>query len=68
MDGLEKADLQTPSRGKLRFIVNLQIVRDKKNKTITLSQESFIRNLVELFEIQDVTRRRPWCPTRTSAS
>jgi len=55
MESLKRAKLETSSSGDLRFIVNLQIKRDRRNKTITLSQETYIKNLLERFRMEDAT-------------
>lgn len=53
MQALKDAKLETSSSGELAFIVNLQIKRDRANKTITLSQEGYIKNLLERFQMLD---------------
>ena len=53
MRALKKANLETSSSGELRYIVNLQIQRDRANRTITISQESYIKSLLERFGMAD---------------
>jgi hydrogenase maturation factor len=53
MEALKAAKLETSSSGELRFIINLKITRDRKNKTITLNQEAYINSMVEKFGMAD---------------
>ena len=38
--------------GDLKWILNMEVTRDRKNKVMTLSQESYIRKLIKRFNME----------------
>lgn len=68
MRAIDASDLDASAHGDLHFILNMQIRRDRKEKTITLTQATYIHQLVETFNMQDAKRMLTPLPPHTSLS
>jgi hypothetical protein len=66
MRAIEASDLDASAHGDLHFILNMQITRDRKAKTITLSQATYIHQLLETFNMQNANRMLTPLPPHTS--
>jgi hypothetical protein len=53
MTALKDAKLDASAHGSLHFILNMQIKRDRRKKSITLSQATYISGLLESFNMTD---------------
>ena len=68
MQAIESSELDASAHGDLHFILNMQIKRDREKRTITLSQSSYIRNLLESFHMQDAKKMLTPLPPHTTLS
>ena len=53
LDALKASDIEASSQGELRFLLNMQVERDRSKKTITLHQTTYVRNLLTNFSMQN---------------
>jgi hypothetical protein len=51
LEALKTANIEASSQGELRFILNMQIDRDRSKRTITLHQATYIKTLLENFSM-----------------
>jgi hypothetical protein len=63
LKALKAAKIDVSSQGELKFLLNMQVTRDRANKTVTLHQSAYVNTLLENFNMKDAnTSSTPMTP------
>ena len=52
-------DPKISDMGKIHWILGFEVLRDKEKRTLSLSQEAYIRSILERFDFENITPRVP---------